>query len=128
MLRFHRTRTSYSGRRSIAAPAQRAFETRLPEQWGVELNAFSQRNAGRRIELQSSYPKLAAETLETGFALLGTVYDPHDEVVELMFGNRAGSSNCFTRGIRHIHALTVNTTEGGVDVGLRIDHRDGATS
>ena len=50
-------------------------QTHLPEQWSVELNAFTRRNAGRRIELQSTYPTLVAATQESGFSLLGTVYD-----------------------------------------------------
>ena len=102
-------------------------ESRSPEQWATQLNAFSHRNARRRVELQCCYPMLAAETLETGFALVGSMYDPHDQRVELMFGDPDDGAKHFTRGVGHIRAITVMTDANGSDRGLQIDHREGQT-
>jgi len=102
-------------------------ESHSSGQWTTQLDAFSTRNARRRIELQSSYPGLGAETHETGFALIGTMYDAHDERVELMFGDPSGGTKHFSRAIAHVRAITVLTDDHGSDVGLQIDHRDGLT-
>ncbi len=97
------------------------------EQWSAQLDAFSRRNVQRRTTLQSSYPKLGAETLETGFALIGAMYDPGDERVELMFGDPGGASAHFTRSIAQVRTITILTGGDGTDTGLQIDHRDGLT-
>jgi nucleotide-binding universal stress UspA family protein len=104
-----------------------ASESRTPGEWSAQLDAFTRRNAGRRVALESDYPLLGAETEETGFAFAGAAYDPHDRRVELMFGGSGGGTAHLTRGITGIAAITVLTTPHGADVVLRIDHRDGQT-
>ena len=97
------------------------------EQWRSQLDAFSRRNVHRRTTLQSSYPKLGAETMETGFALIGAMYDPADERIELMFGDPGGTSAHFTRSIARVRTITILTGGDGADTGLQIDHNDGLT-
>jgi hypothetical protein len=102
-------------------------ESRTPDEWSAQLDAFTRRNAGRRVALESDYPLLGAETQETGFAFAGAAYDPHDRRVELMFGDADGGTAHLTRGITGIVAITVLTPQHGADVALRIDHSDGQT-
>lgn len=97
------------------------------DEWSSQLNAFSRRNVHRRTTLESSYPELGAETLETGFALIGAIYDPIDKRVELMFGDPGGTSAHFTRSIAKVRTIAVLTGHDGADTGLQIDHQDGLT-
>jgi nucleotide-binding universal stress UspA family protein len=99
----------------------------LPEEWAVQLEAFTRRNSGRRVELQGSYPGLGAESQESGFAFGGATFDPQHQRVDLLFADPAGGTRHMSRSVGHIRAITVITDERGADLGMHIQHRDGET-
>jgi len=102
-------------------------EGRTPAQWRVQLDEFTVRNGGRRTAIEVDDPALGAQAQESGYALLGATYDPHDRRVELMLGDLRGGTRHLSRSIGDVHSITVATETGGTDLGLRIRHGVGQT-
>jgi nucleotide-binding universal stress UspA family protein len=99
----------------------------VPDEWAVQAEAFARRNAGRRVELQSSYPRLGAETQESGFVLDGVTFDRPHQRLELSFADPAGGARHMHRSLGHIQAITVSCDERGSDLGMHIQQKEGET-
>jgi len=95
-------------------------------EWMETLDGFTRRNTGRRGVLEVDDPEIGAQAQENDYPLLGAAYDPHDERVELMFGE-LGSRTHLTRGIGAISGIDVLRDEEGRDLALRIAHGAGQT-
>jgi hypothetical protein len=95
--------------------------------WGPGLDAFSGRNLGRRGTLEVDDPDIGAQAQEFDYPLLGATYDPHDERVELMFGEGLRGSPHLTRGIAGVTAIDVLSDDQGRDMAIRIAHGAGQT-
>ena len=98
-----------------------------PEEWAVQLDAFTRRNRGRRAVVEVDDLALGAQVLEAGYPFQGVTFDPHDERVELMLGDGASSSRHVTRGIGNVQAVAIATDGRGRDTGLLISHPPGQT-
>jgi len=92
--------------------------------WTAELEAFTQRNIGRRASLEIDDPDFGAQAQEHDYPLLGAAYDPHDDRVELMFG-RVGDRRHLSRGIADADTVEIMTDERGRDLALRVTHGEG---
>ena len=95
--------------------------------WAAELNAFSARNVGRRGVLEVDDPEIGAQAQEFDYPLLGSVFDPHDKRVELMFGDDNRGGRHLTRGISGVTSIEMLKNEAGRDLALRIAHGSGQT-
>lgn len=124
----------------LVAPAPRAaelervqlrvsgtVEATSPEQWSAMLERFTARNRGRPTRLEVDDPEFGAQTQEVGYRFSGATYDPHDRRVELMLGERMGSSVHLSRGIPSPRAVALLADRHGQDVGLSIAHGRGQT-
>jgi hypothetical protein len=96
-------------------------------EWSTKLNAFTQRNIGRRGILEVDDPDIGAQAQEHDYPLLGATYDPHDERVELMFGELGDVGRHLTRSIGDVDEIDTLTNERGQDIALRIAHGAGQT-
>jgi hypothetical protein len=94
--------------------------------WGQELEAFTQRNAGRRTVLEVDSPELGAQIEEQNYPLRGIAWDPRDARVSIMLGDQRGTEHHITRGIAAPDAIEL-LAEAGRDRALRIAHANGQT-
>lgn len=96
-------------------------------EWTDTLDAFTRRNVGRRGVLEVDDPEIGAQAQENDYPLLGATYDPHDERVDLMFGELGDVNRHLTRGIGGISGIDVLRDDMGRDLALRIAHGAGQT-
>ncbi|HEY2162338.1 MAG TPA: universal stress protein, partial [Gemmatimonadaceae bacterium] len=108
----------------VEAPVVRTVP---PGDWGVQLDAFSRRNVGRRGTLEVDDPEIGAQAQEVDYPLRGATYDSHDQRVTLMFGELAWGAPHFTRGIAGPSAVDIMQDERGRDLALRVAHGAGQT-
>jgi len=95
--------------------------------WGVQLDAFSRRNVGRRGTLEVDDPEIGAQAQEFDYPLRGATYDSHDQRVTLMFGELHWGAPHLTRGIAGATAVDILHDERGRDLALRVAHGAGQT-
>jgi len=98
-----------------------------PDRWASELQAFTSRNAGRRVSIEVDDPEFGAQSQESGYPLLGVAYDHHDRRVEIMVGDFKGTAHHLTRGIDHVQSIDLMRDASGRDWILRIAHGEGQT-
>ena len=96
-------------------------------QWGTQLDEFSRRNVGRRGVLEVDDPEIGAQAQENDYPLLGATFDPHDQRVELMFGQLGDVNRRLSRGIGGVNSIDVLRDDRGRDIALRIAHGVGQT-
>jgi hypothetical protein len=96
-------------------------------EWGVQLDAFSRRNVGRRGTLEIDDPEIGAQAQEFDYPLRGATYDSHDQRVTLMFGEWGWGAPHLTRGISGASAVDILQDERGRDLALRVAHGAGQT-
>ncbi len=102
-------------------------ESSSPEEWAVQLDAFARRNQGRRTTVEVDDYVLGGHVMETGYALQGAAYDPHDHRIELMFGDPGMRSRHVTRAIANAESIVITSDHHGRDTGLRVVHSPGQT-
>jgi len=111
--------------RVTAAPSE---VTTIPRpDWSTELDAFTRRNIGRRGTLEVDDPDIGAQAQENDYPLLGATFDPHDQRLELMFGELGDVGHHLTRSIGNVGEIDTLTNERGQDIALRIVHGSGQT-
>ena len=93
--------------------------------WASYLEAFTQRNAGRRTRLDIHNAQLGAQTTVTGSPLVGIDYDGHAGVVDIMLGDFAGTGRHLTHTARRTQSIEVYRHADGRDGALRISDRFG---
>ncbi len=98
-----------------------------PEEWAIQLDAFSRRNRGRRTVVEFDDRARGAQVLEDGYPFQGVTFDPHEKRVELMLGDGKGSSPHVTRGIGNVQEVSIATDGSGRDTGLMLSHAPGQT-
>jgi nucleotide-binding universal stress UspA family protein len=99
----------------------------VPEEWAIQLDAFTRRNRGRRTVVEVDDLAWGAQVLESGYPFQGVTFDPHDQRVELMLGDGKGASPHVTRGIGNVQEVSIVTDGRGRDTGLLISHAPGQT-
>jgi nucleotide-binding universal stress UspA family protein len=95
--------------------------------WSAALDDFTRRNFGRKGTLEVDDPDIGAQAQEFDYPLLGAAYDPHDERVELMFGEPGAGKRRLSRGIGGVTGVDVLRDERGRDLAIRIAHGSGQT-
>jgi nucleotide-binding universal stress UspA family protein len=111
--------------RITAAPSE---VTTIPRpDWGPEMDAFTRRNIGRRGTLEVDDADIGAQAQENDYPLLGATFDPHDQRLELMFGELGDVGRHLTRGIGNVDEIDRLTNEQGEDIALRVVHGTGQT-
>jgi nucleotide-binding universal stress UspA family protein len=98
-----------------------------PEDWRAALDAFTNRNIGRRGTLEVDDPAIGAQAQMHDYPLVGATFDPHDERVELMFGEPGDIPCHLTRGIGGVTRIDVLRDDQDRDIALRIAHGVGQT-
>jgi nucleotide-binding universal stress UspA family protein len=102
-------------------------ESRDPEEWRIQLDAFSRRNQGRATVVEVDDVSLGAQVLESGYLLQGTFFDPGDGRVEIMLAATDGGTRHVTRSIGQVESVAIATDANGRDSALRICHAPGQT-
>ena len=110
-----------------ALDARDTVWTDLPEEWGPSLDAFSRRNAGRSVALDVYDLDIGAQVEARRCTLIGTVYDPHDQRIELMLSLGGDDRAHLTRSIPGAQSIAVRTGANDADVALAIRHERGQT-
>jgi hypothetical protein len=95
--------------------------------WMAQLDAFTRRNMGRRGTLEVDDPEVGAQAQEFDYPLRGATYDPHDQRVNLMFGEVGSRVPHLTRGIAGASSVDILQDERGRDLAIRIEHGVGQT-
>ncbi len=93
--------------------------------WVTEMQAFTERNAGRRTLLEIDDPELGAQHSGTNFPLRGVDYDPRGDRVEIMLGELSTVEGHLTHSIPAPLSLEVVRGEWDRDDALRIGLRSG---
>ncbi len=102
--------------------------TSIPKpDWPAEMDAFTRRNTGRRGTLEVDDPDIGAQAQENDYPLLGATFDPHDQRLELMFGEVGDVGHHLSRSIGHVDEIDTLTNESGRDIALRVVHGKGQT-
>jgi nucleotide-binding universal stress UspA family protein len=96
-------------------------------EWRDLLDDFTRRNIGRRGTLEVDDPEIGAQAQEFDYPLLGATFDPHDERVELMFGELGNTARHLTRGIGGVTSIDLLKNDRGRDLAIRIAHGGGQT-
>lgn len=96
-------------------------------EWAGALDEFSRRNTGRRCTIEIDHGEFGAQVQGTNVPFVGAVYEPHDNIAELMFGDAAIVSRHFTNTIAEVSDLSIVTDENGDDRSLCIANRHGQT-
>jgi nucleotide-binding universal stress UspA family protein len=99
---------------------------RAPEEWAEELEAFARRNQLRRTSLEIDDRSLGAQVQESGYALIGATYDPHDRCVELMFERPDRERDHFSRSIGRVRNVAVTSATEQGDGALCIETQHGS--
>jgi nucleotide-binding universal stress UspA family protein len=95
--------------------------------WPAMLRAFSRRNEARLGTLEVDDPEIDAQAQVIDYPFRGVAFDPHDERLELMFGDGEGGGRHLARGITGVTSIVVLRDERGRDDALRIAHGLGLT-
>jgi nucleotide-binding universal stress UspA family protein len=97
-----------------------------PAEWGGGLDAFTKRNAGRRVAIEVDDPDVGARMLGYG-ALVGVTYDPHDRRVEIALGDPLEARRHLLHSIEHVDYVALTADERAGSETLEIWHDGGQT-
>jgi nucleotide-binding universal stress UspA family protein len=97
-----------------------------PAEWGGGLDAFTKRNAGRRIAIEVDDPDIGAQMLAYG-ALSGVTYDPHDRRVEIALGDPHQARRHLMHSIEKVDYIALTADERSNSETLEIWHDGGQT-
>ena len=98
-----------------------------PVEWEIQLSAFSHRNRGRRTVLEIEDLAFGAQVIESGYVMIGVVYDRDQSRIVLALGDPDNVARQTTRSIAFVDSVTIATDPHGMDTGLRISHGGGET-
>lgn len=99
-----------------------------PAEWQSELDAFTERNHGRRVALDLEDFVFGARIVETGLELVCATYDPASADIELTVADPTRADHRITRIVGGVDAVDVTSAVAGRDLGLRLRHAGGRTS
>lgn len=95
--------------------------------WPTFLEAFTNRNAGRRANLEIHNQQVGAQTTVIGYPFLGIDFDRHGSRVDIMLGDVEGTARHLTHTVRRVQRIQVYRTPDGRDAALRLTDRFGHT-
>ena len=97
-----------------------------PAEWGGGLDAFTKRNAGRRVAIEVDDPEIGAQMLGFG-ALVGVTYDPHDRRVEIAVGDPRQARRHLMHSIENVDSIAITGDERAGSETLELRHGRGQT-
>jgi len=92
-----------------------------------ELAAFTNRNSGRRANVEIDTIDFGAQVLGHDLMIAGASFDRHHSAVALMFGTSVLKGMHLTHAITGVTGIDLASNAGGVDQVLRIAHEGGQT-
>lgn len=95
--------------------------------WAVGLQAFTQRNAGRRTILEEGVAAGGYRAAEQDYPLWGVSWDPRDSRVQIMLGEQGSVDRHLTRSIPAARSIDRVRDREGRERGLQITHGGGGT-
>lgn len=98
------------------------YESRRHDEWSPVLDAFSDRNLGRRTRIEVADQTSGARPQEDGYRLTGVTYDPHDHRVAIMLGDRTGSPGHLTHTLEGVTVVAIRSDAHRRDVALELTH------
>jgi hypothetical protein len=96
--------------------------TKDVRQFAPVLNAFNERNNGRRVALEEDDRTFGAQLQVEGYVLRGVTYDEGDSRIDIMLGPSATGVVHLTRTIPAVTSVAIAADEQGKDVALQIRH------
>lgn len=93
--------------------------------WGRFLDDFTRRNGGRVTTLEI-HDDFGAQTVVSGYPLLGMDYEREGTRVDFMLGDVAGTERHLRHSVMHATRIEVHRTPDGRDVALRVTDWSGA--
>ncbi len=103
------------------ASATGSVEAPASELWIAELKEFTERNAGRRTDLEIDDPEMGAQHSGTNFPLRGVDYDKRRDRVDIMLGDLGTVNGHLTHSIPSPRAIEVVKGVEDRDEALRIE-------
>jgi nucleotide-binding universal stress UspA family protein len=94
--------------------------------WREVLDAFSTRNAGRRVTMEVDDPAIGAQMQTAGYVFRGMAYDPDGHRVDIMLGSPSGEGH-LTRTIPAVKSIAVTASPAGRDMAVEVAHGHGHT-
>lgn len=98
-----------------------------PEKWAVELDRYTDRNAGRQAILEMEDAEAGPQRIAR-HRLWGVSYDPSDGSIEILFGQFTGENDHLSHTVEHPEKVELMQEDDGWDVVLRIGNPQGLTS
>jgi nucleotide-binding universal stress UspA family protein len=96
-------------------------------EWAGALQEFSKRNADRFCSIEVDQMDFGAQVEGSSVPFVGASYDPHDNSVSLMFGERQEDGGHLTHTIANVTKLDVQVNTNGADQALRVANATGQT-
>jgi hypothetical protein len=104
------------------------MDRRIPRNhWVEDLQAFTNRNAGRFATLEVSSTEIGAQSEEVDVPLRGVAFDPRDGRVEIMLGEQGRTERHLTHSVSFVKSIDVLRGSDGRDQALRIVNDDAQT-
>ena len=105
-------------------------ETVPREEWDARLRGFTDRHAGRPVDLDVGARGAEPRRQERGHRLYGVVLDPRDGGIQIMLGEfgpdaEGGAGPHLTHTVRKPRYLDVVTDAEGRETALRVTGEDG---
>ena len=97
-------------------------------EWATALDAFTRRNAGRKVMLEVKDGDNGARVASHGYGLVGVTYEPAERQVEIMLGDTGRPLRHLTRSIRYPDEITLIAASAGGGELLDIRHGRGHTT
>ncbi|HYD52060.1 MAG TPA: universal stress protein [Gemmatimonadaceae bacterium] len=112
----------------LAAAMRQKAEHADADDWAEVLDAFSVRNQGRPVWVESADTDRIAVTRETGATFFGATYDESARRVMLMLGRDAEPRRHATRSIGAPRSIAIHADVWGREAALVVRHEAGETA
>jgi hypothetical protein len=114
----------------LLPPATRQGDLRTltstdPLEWPALLNQVSERDVGRRVQMEIDDLEFGAQFEARSFRLAGVAYDHKDERVEVMLGGVGSSARHLAHSLGDVTSVDLLFRTDGTDEALRIAYGGG---
>jgi nucleotide-binding universal stress UspA family protein len=96
-----------------------------PAEWGDFLRTVTQRDAGRRVNLEIDDTDMGAQSEVRDYPLVGVTYDHRDGRAEIMLGDFEGTRRHVTHTVAGVSSVDLLLDDEGRDKALRIGYDGG---
>jgi nucleotide-binding universal stress UspA family protein len=99
-----------------------------PDEWQTQLDAFTERNHGRHLVLDTEDLVFGSRVIESGLELVRATCHPEVRRIELTVGDPDRPAHRITRVIGTIQSVKIAADESGNDWALHVHHGGGRTT